>query len=45
MILPKTSKEILVLKAFVHYKNRYQAKTLRVSQDEDIKSIFMQALK
>ena len=45
MVLPKTSKEILVLKAFVHYKNKYQAKKLRVSEDEDIKSIFMQALK
>lgn len=45
MILPKASKELLVLKAFVHYKNKYQAKTLKVSNEEDIKALFIQALK
>lgn len=43
MLLPKATKEQLVLKAFIHYKNGYQAKTLKVSSDENIAGLFKQA--
>jgi hypothetical protein len=44
MTMPIAAKEQLILKAFTHYKNKYQAKTLKVSTEESVSNLFKQAI-
>ena len=44
MTMPIAAKEQLILKAFTHYKNKYQAKSLKVSTEESVSNLFKQAI-